>query len=238
MINATFIDIMIKLYEGFVNFVLKLDFIPAILIRLFLAPTFIIAGYNKLQLSNTDLTLGEQLTADPNVVAWFGNSEWGLGLPYPEILANLAAWTEFLGGWLLIIGLAVRFISIPLMVTMFVAATTVHLENGWFAITPTNPDTSAAKVLQWVGVDGADKSLKNSEEASIRLERMKSILEENGNTQWLYGKGNIAILNNGIEFAATYFIMLLALFFIGAGRWFSMDYWLTNTQTVPEPEKR
>jgi len=34
------------------------------------------------------------------------------------------------------------------------------------------------------------------------------------------------ILNNGIEFAATYFIMLLALFFIGAGRYFSMDYWI------------
>ncbi|WP_394174481.1 HvfX family Cu-binding RiPP maturation protein [Thalassotalea litorea] len=223
---------MIKLYEGFVNFVLKLDFIPAILLRLFLAPVFIISGYNKLQFGNSELSIGEQFTADPNVVAWFGNSEWGLGLPAPEILANLAAWTEFFGGWLLIIGLAVRLVSIPLMITMFVAATTVHMENGWFAITPTNPDTSAANVLDWFGFDAAEESLENSEQAAVRLNRMKSILEDNGNTQWLYGKGNIAILNNGIEFAATYFLMLLALFFIGPGRWFSLDYWTSK----PEPE--
>lgn len=227
---------MVKLYETLVNFVLKLDFIPSVLIRLFLAPVFIMAGYNKLQLSNSELSIGEQFMADPNVVAWFGNSEWGLGLPFPELLANLAAWTEFFGGWLLIIGLAVRLISIPLMVTMFVAATAVHLENGWFAITPTNPDTSAAKVLDWFGFDAAEESLENSEEAAVRLERMKSILDENGNTQWLYGKGNIAILNNGIEFAATYFLMLLALFFIGPGRWFSLDYWIYDPKPAPDPE--
>jgi uncharacterized membrane protein YphA (DoxX/SURF4 family) len=34
------------------------------------------------------------------------------------------------------------------------------------------------------------------------------------------------ILNNGIEFAATYFVMLLSLFFTGAGRFFSLDYWI------------
>lgn len=226
---------MVKLYEVLVNFVLKLDFIPSVLIRLFLAPVFIIAGYNKLQLNNRELSIGEQFMADPNVVAWFGNSEWGLGLPFPELLANLAAWTEFFGGWLLIIGLAVRLISIPLMVTMFVAATTVHIENGWFAITPTNPDTSAAKVLDWFGFDAAKESLENSKEAAVRLERMKSILDENGNTQWLYGKGNIAILNNGVEFAATYFLMLMALFFIGPGRWFSLDYWVYNPKPDPEP---
>jgi uncharacterized membrane protein YphA (DoxX/SURF4 family) len=36
------------------------------------------------------------------------------------------------------------------------------------------------------------------------------------------------ILNNGIEFAATYFIMLLALFFIGAGKYLSVDYWIAR----------
>jgi hypothetical protein len=36
------------------------------------------------------------------------------------------------------------------------------------------------------------------------------------------------MLNNGIEFAATYFIMLLALFFIGAGKYFSADYWIAR----------
>mgnify|MGYP006001176139 FL=1 len=57
---------------------------------------------------------------------------------------------------------------------------------------------------------------------------MREILEENGNTDWLYEKGNIVVLNNGIEFSATYFIMLLALFFIGAGRYTSVDYYLAK----------
>ncbi|MEF1306676.1 AraC family transcriptional regulator, partial [Vibrio owensii] len=34
------------------------------------------------------------------------------------------------------------------------------------------------------------------------------------------------MLNNGMEFAATYFVMLLVLFFYGGGRYVSLDYWL------------
>jgi hypothetical protein len=33
-------------------------------------------------------------------------------------------------------------------------------------------------------------------------------------------------LNNGIEFGVTYFIMLLSLFFTGAGKVVSADYWI------------
>ena len=36
------------------------------------------------------------------------------------------------------------------------------------------------------------------------------------------------VLNNGIEFAATYFIMLLSLLFTGGGRYSSLDYWLAR----------
>ena len=36
------------------------------------------------------------------------------------------------------------------------------------------------------------------------------------------------MLNNGIEFAATYFAILLALFFMGAGRYLSADYWIAR----------
>ncbi len=208
------------------GFFLKLDFIPALLIRVFLAPVFIIAGYNKMQFGNEDLPLSEQLLADQSIIDWFGNTEWGLGLPFPDILANLAAWTEFFGGWFLLIGFAVRLTSIPLMVTMFVAATSVHLDNGWYAITPTNPDTSSANVASWLGYEPATESLANSEKASVRLDKIREIIDENGNPEWLYETGNVVLLNNGIEFAATYFIMLMALFFIGAGQVFSIDYWL------------
>ena len=59
-----------------------------------------------------------------------------------------------------------------------------------------------------------------------RLARAKEILKENGNYSWLTGRGSLVILNGGIEFAATYFIMLLALLVSGGGRFFSADYWL------------
>lgn len=46
---------------------------------------------------------------------------------------------------------------------------------------------------------------------------------EHGNYDWLTSSGSVVILNNGIEFAATYFVMLLALFFMGGGRYVSLD---------------
>ena len=38
--------------------------------------------------------------------------------------------------------------------------------------------------------------------------------------------GSPVLLNNGIEFAATCILMLLVLFFIGGGRYVSIDDWL------------
>ncbi len=64
-----------------------------------------------------------------NVAEWFGS----LGIPIPVFNAYLAASTEAAGVVLLTLGLATRFISIPLMITMIVAITTVHLPNGFEA---------------------------------------------------------------------------------------------------------
>ncbi|MGB1198023.1 MAG: DoxX family protein [Thalassotalea sp.] len=211
----------------------SLDGIVALLIRLYLAPVFIMAGYNKLQFSDDGVTGVSQFFVNSNIVEWFGNNEWGLGLPFPELLANLAAWTEFLGGWLLLIGLLTRLVSIPLMITMVVAATSVHADNGWFAITPTNSATSAANVPAWLGITAGKDSLANSELAAEKIERIREILAENGNTDWLYQQGNVVLLNNGIEFAFTYFILLLALFLIGAGRFTSVDHYLYNYWLKP-----
>ncbi len=217
-----------KFYLAIINKLPLFNGIPALMIRVYLAPIFIIAGYNKLGLADPDITGLMSLFANPNIVEWFGNSEWGLGLPFPALLANLAAWSEFLGGWFLLLGLLTRLVSIPLMFTMIMAMTTVHTDNGWFAITPTNPDTSPAKVASWLGFEQGDISLKNSEATAIRLNKMRELLEENGNTDWLYEKGPIVVLNNGIEFAMTYLIMLLALIFIGAGRYTSIDFYLSR----------
>lgn len=217
---------LIKLYQSITEKTLKLDGLPALLLRLYLAPVFIMAGYSKSQLANPDVTGLASFAVNPDIIAWFGNAEWGLGLPFPEFMANLAMWTELAGGWLLLLGLFTRLISLPLMFTMVIAATSVHAENGWFAITPTNPDTSPAKMVSWLGFDAAEESLANSEDTQVKLTRMRDILEENGNTEWLYENGGIVVLNNGIEFAITYLFMLLALFFIGPGRLVSIDYYL------------
>ena len=192
------------------------DFSASLLLRIFLAPIFIKAGYGKLQLANNDAGFFERFTADPDVVAWFGNPDWGLGMPAPELMAFLAGWTEFLGGWLLLFGLLTRYIAIPLMFTMIVAAATAHWDNGWHAL----PETKLTVPWEW----RADKI----EAANIRKEKAKDILREHANYNWITEHGSITILKNGIEFATTYFIMLLALLFLGGGRYVSVDYWIAQ----------
>jgi len=192
------------------------DFSASLLLRIFLAPIFIKAGYGKLQLGAEGVGFFERFTADPNVVAWFGNPDWGLGLPMPGFMAFMAGWTEFLGGWLLLAGLLTRYIAIPLMFTMIVAATTAHWENGWHAL----PEAKLMVPWEW----RADMI----EQANIRKAQATDILKQHGNYQWLTEYGGITILKNGIEFSATYFLMLLALVFLGGGRYLSIDYWIAR----------
>lgn len=181
------------------------DFLAPLLLRAYLVPVFWFAANNKWNPLDPDSSL-------QNTINWFGNPEWGLGLPFPEVMAYLAWGAEYFGAILLLIGLAVRWISIPLMVTMLVAAFSVHWQNGWQAIH--DPMSAFASA--------------NAPEAIERLDRAKNILQEHGNYSWLTEHGNFVVLNNGIEFAATYFVMLLALFFIGGGRYLSIDYWLAR----------
>jgi putative oxidoreductase len=204
-------------YQCILNGLQSFEGIAPLLLRIFLAPIFIKAGYGKLQLGAENVGLLDRLMADPNVVAWFGNPDWGLGLPMPEVLAFFAGWTEFLGGWLLLFGLLTRLISVPLMLTMIVAATTAHWSNGWHAL----PEAKLTVPWEWrtdLIEDGLD-----------RKSRAVSILEEHGNYDYLTEAGSFTVLKNGIEFAATYFIMLLSLLFTGGGRFTSLDYWLCRS---------
>ncbi len=196
-----------------------LDGLPPLLMRFYLAPVMIAAGWHKFR--NWE-----------DMVAWFGHPEWGLGLPAPALMVALAAGAELFGGLALLIGLAVRWATIPLLIAMAVAASTVHWEHGWFAIAPSDPDTSSAKVLAMAGIPAAERSLENSVAVGERLQAARSLLREHGNYQWLTEKGGFVVLNNGIEFAATYFIMLLSLFFTGGGRYVSLDYWLARRAGV------
>jgi uncharacterized membrane protein YphA (DoxX/SURF4 family) len=181
-------------FQGLLDKTQAVDFLAPLALRLYLAPIFWMAANKKWNPFDSDSSL--QSTID-----WFGNAEWGLGLPFPEMMAYLAWGAEYFGAILLVLGLAVRWISIPLMITMVVAAVTVHWQNGWLAI---------------------------SDSAGEQVSAARSLLKEHGNYEWLTEQGNFVILNNGIEFATTYFIMLLVLFFIGAGKYFSLDHWIAK----------
>jgi putative oxidoreductase len=54
-----------------------------------------------------------------------------MGLPFPTLQAYLATGAEVLAFILLPLGLATRFLALPLMITMRVAITMVHGENGF-----------------------------------------------------------------------------------------------------------
>ena len=174
------------------------ELFAALALRLYLAPIFWMAGTRKLK--DIDST-----------IAWFANADWGLALPLPALLAWLATLTEVIGALLLLAGLGVRWVSIPLMVTMLVAGLTVHWQNGWLAIASGS------------GFFATERTI----EATQRLAWAKDILQEHGNMNWLTEYRNFVVLNNGIEFAATYFVMLLALLYLGSGK-AGADYWLNR----------
>ncbi len=173
------------------------DWLAPVLLRAYLAPVFWMAGLQKaLHFEDT--------------VAWFGNPDWGLGLPFPALMAGLATAAELGGALSLALGLALRWMTVPMMITMVVAMLAVHLPNGWLAI------------AEGSGLFATERTLA----AAGRLAEMKALLMQHGDYARLTEFGSPVILNNGIEFAATYFVMLLALFFTGAGRYLSLDHWL------------
>lgn len=176
-----------------------LDFTAPLLLRIYLAPIFIMAGWGKLSdLESTAYYFGEYL-----------------GLPLPDLMAFLAGATEFFGGIAILIGFATRWFSLPLMMTMVVAAATAHWANGWHAL----PETTLTVPWEW-RTDLIDEAVKRRDVA-------RNLLEQHGNYEWLTEAGGFTVLKNGIEFAATYFIMLLPLLFFGAGR-ASVDHLLSR----------
>jgi len=186
------IGLYYRLHNGVFGTLRHVDWLAPLALRLYLVPVFWMAGTQK-------------IAGMDNTIEWFANEDWGLGLPFPALLAHLAAYTEAIGALLLLVGLATRWVALPLMVTMLVAAWTVHWQNGWAAI--------------------ADSG---AEDIAVRLGTARDLLREHGNYSWLTEHGNLVVLNNGIEFAATYFAMLLALLFMGGGRFVSVDYYLSR----------
>jgi len=193
----------ILFYQKLVSQLQQLDFIPLLLLRLYLTPVMMQAGWTKLQ--NFDSTL-----------SWFANPDWGLGLPAPALLLSLVILLELGGGLALLFGVFTRLTALGLGMTMLVAMLTVHAKNGWLAI---------ADASSWLA-DGTIFRNDAVMAAPEKLAKANQILQQQPDYHWLVSSGKLVVLNNGIEFAATYFVMLVVLVVYGAGRWLSLDYWL------------
>jgi len=133
--------------KGFEN----IDFVPLFLLRVYLFYVLWFAGIGKID------------TFDK-----FSGYLGTLGVPLPDLFTWLVIITEAGGAALLLIGLFVRWVTLPLLTVMFFAGYLVHYQNGW------------------------------PHEA------------------------------NGIEFAATYALLLLSLLCFGGGKYLSLDYWVSS----------
>jgi putative oxidoreductase len=88
------------------------EWVAQLLVRLFVGYFFMETGWGKLH--NLD---------------GFAHRFAGWGIPYPYFNAALSAYTEFIGGWLTIVGLGTRLISIPMIINMLVAILKVNLKR-------------------------------------------------------------------------------------------------------------
>ena len=179
------------------------DWLAPLAIRAYLVPVFWVAGWNKWHPER-----GLEFTA-----RYFDR----LGYPLPELMAFLACATEIGGAVALAAGLATRLACIPLMFVMTIAVTTVHWKNGWqITADPRSP-------FPGEDIDAARERL--SEARRILRDQGEALYDDRG---WFTEFGNIVILNNGVVLGVTYFVMLLALFYLGGGKWVSLDHYIAQ----------
>lgn len=88
------------------------QWVPQLLMRLFVGYFFLESGWGKIH--NLD-TFTQRF------------AEWGI--PAPAFNAALSGYTEVIGGLFVMLGLATRLVSIPMVVNMVVAIVTVKLKK-------------------------------------------------------------------------------------------------------------
>ena len=90
----------------------RLDWLAPLVARVTVGWVFTTTGWGKLH-------------SIDKIVDYFRD----LGIPYPEIQAPFAAANEFVCGALILVGLATRVASVPLIIVMLVAIRTAQWEN-------------------------------------------------------------------------------------------------------------
>lgn len=177
---------MTRFLLGFFSFgwLRGLDFLPPLLLRLFLAPLLWVSGSSKLGLfsaADSDwlnpLTWVD-MTAHAATVEALKASV--LPIPLPELMAWIIPGVEIAGAILLLIGFAVRWISLSILV--LVVGTLVMMLSG--------------------------KDLAQVAESFVATH------------------GYVDPETSSLSQMLTYLIMFLTLFFMGAGRYFSIDWML------------
>lgn len=82
-----------------------------------------------------------------------------LGIPMPEVLAPAIAYLEIVGGLLLLLGLATRWIAVPFIIEMIVAMLStkigIYLGTSPLALPPAPPKVGIWAVLHEIRADWA-----------------------------------------------------------------------------------
>ena len=175
-----------KFLLGFFSFgwLRGLDFLPPLLLRLFLAPLLWVSGQQKLGLFTSADTVWYNPMTWVNGATYQAAAEKMSGLPLigslSDMLPALVGGLEIVGAFLLLIGFAVRWISLPLLLLVGLTA--------------------------FVALNGQDI-----------VTALKELLMTHGYSD---------MSSSAFSKALMYFLMLLTLFFMGAGRFFSVDWFL------------
>lgn len=98
--------------NALLNTLQKLEWLGPLAMRLFFGYFWLETGWAKLQ-----------------NLEGFGARFMEWGIPFPAFSAGISAWTELLGGGLLMLGLFTRLTAVPMLINMAVAIALVVIKN-------------------------------------------------------------------------------------------------------------
>lgn len=106
------VETVVARAQAVVTWLTASQWIPALLVRLFVGYFFFETGWAK---AGSLDAMAERFA--------------GWGIPFPALSAAVSGYTELVGGALVVLGLATRLAAIPLCVNMVVAILTVNIRK-------------------------------------------------------------------------------------------------------------